>query len=62
MVTNVGANKFTKIAYLMAQDKDAGSVTIEGQMRVSDLGYDELVPDEDSVQKAILELFYTEAE
>ena len=62
MVTNVGANKFTKIAYLMAQDKDAGSVTIEGQMRVNDLGYDELVPDEDSVQKAILELFYTEAE
>lgn len=60
MVTNVGANKFTKIAYLMAQDKDEGSVSIEGTTREGDMGFTEFMPDEDSVQKAIIELFYTE--
>ena len=58
MVTNVGANKFTKIAYLMAQEKDEGSVEISGTVQQSDIGFDEFIPDEDSVQRAIIELFY----
>ena len=60
MVTNVSKSKFTKLAYIMSQDKEAKSVTIQGTFQESDLGYTEMIPDEDSLQQAILELFYEE--
>lgn len=60
MVTNIKDSTFSKIAYLMLQDRDEGEVTIEGESRVNDMDYMEMQADPDSVQSAIIDLFYRE--
>ena len=42
------------------KDKDAGTVSIEGTETIDDLGFVEVEPDADSLQQAIVELFYKE--
>lgn len=60
MVTDINSQKFSKLALLVLKDKDAGSVSIEGTETLSDLDFVEFNADGDSVQEAILELFYKE--
>lgn len=60
MVTDISSQKFSKLALLVLKDKDAGTVSIDGTESVDDLGFVEVQPDEESLQKAILTLFYKE--
>lgn len=60
MVTDINSQKFSKLALLVLKDKDAGTVSIDGIESVDDLGFVEVQPDEESLQKAILTLFYKE--
>lgn len=60
MVTDINSQKFSKLALLVLKDKDAGTVSIDGTESVDDLGFVEVQPDEESLQKAILTLFYKE--
>lgn len=60
MVTDMSSQKFSKLALLVLKDKNAGTVSIEGTETKDELGYIEVHADEDSLQKAILELFYRE--
>ncbi|MCM1569680.1 MAG: LCP family protein [Roseburia sp.] len=60
MVTDITAQKFSKIALLMLEDRDEGELVIEGTSIQNDLGYMEMTADRDSVKKACLELFYRE--
>ena len=53
MVTDISSQKFSK-------EKDAGTVSIAGTETVDDLGFVEMEPDADSLQQAIVELFYKE--
>lgn len=62
MVTDISSQKFSKLALLVLKDKDAGTVSIEGTESVDDLGYVEVYADEDSLQRAVIELFYKEYE
>lgn len=62
MVTNIGAQKFSKLAMLVVNDKDQGEVTIEGTSSTGRFGYTEFEPDEDSLNAAILQLFYKKYE
>ena len=60
MVTDISSQKFSKLALLVLKEKDAGTVSIEGTETVDDLGFVEVEPDADSLQRAIVELFYKE--
>lgn len=60
MVTNISSSKFCKIALLMLEDRDDGELEIEGESRENALGFMEMTADKDSVEKAVLELFYKE--
>lgn len=62
MVTNISAQKFSKLALLVVKDKDQGEVTIEGTSSTGRFGYTEFEPDEDSLNAAILQLFYKKYE
>ncbi|MGN0151070.1 MAG: LCP family protein [Wujia sp.] len=62
MVTNISAQKFSKLAMLVVKDKDEGEVTIEGTSSTGRFGYTEFEPDEDSLNAAILQLFYKKYE
>lgn len=58
MVTDISSQKFSKLALLVLKDKDNGAVTIEGSEKTGDLGFVEFYADEDSLQQAIIDLFY----
>ncbi len=58
MVTNISSSKFCKLALLMAQDKDEGELTIEGETVIDDMNWEAFYPDEDSLLEVIIELFY----
>ena len=60
MVTDISSQKFSKLALLVLKEKDAGTVSIAGTETVDDLGFVEVEPDADSLQQAIVELFYKE--
>lgn len=60
MVTSLGAQKFSKLALMVLQEKDNGSAHIDGTETTSDLGFVEFHPDEESLQKTIVDLFYRE--
>ena len=60
MVTDISSQKFSKLALLVLKEKDAGTVSIAGTETVDDLGFVEVEPDADSLQRAIVELFYKE--
>ncbi|MDE6024396.1 MAG: LCP family protein [Lachnospiraceae bacterium] len=60
MVTDISKQKFSKIALLIAKDKDEGELSIEGTTGEDELGFATFEADEDSLQDVILELFYKE--
>lgn len=60
MVTNISKQKFSKIALLVAKEKDEGELSLEGKTGEDELGFTTFEADEDSLQEVILELFYKE--
>lgn len=60
MVTDINAQKFSKLALIALKDRDAGSVKIEGTETMDELGFVEVHADEESLKRAIVELFYRE--
>ncbi len=60
MVTNVSRQKFSKLALLMAQEKDAGSLEIEGKSEEGASGFVEFNADKESLEDVIAQLFYKE--
>lgn len=58
MVTNIDKGRFAKIALLLANDKDSGEIKITGKEDLDELGWEEFIPDENSVKDAITQLFY----
>ncbi|MCM1273706.1 MAG: LCP family protein [Clostridium sp.] len=60
MVTNISKQKFSKIALLVAKEKDEGELSIEGTTGEDESGFTAFEADEDSLQDVILELFYKE--
>ena len=60
MTTNISARKFSRIALLMIDDQEETPVTITGTYGMDEDEWQTFTPDEDSLQEAILELFYKE--
>ena len=60
MTTNISARKFSRIALLMIDDQEETPVTITGTYGTDEDEWQTFIPDEDSLQEAILELFYKE--
>lgn len=60
MTTNVGAKKFSRLALLLTDENDEEKVSIEGTYGFDEDGWQTFTPDKDSLQEAILSLFYKE--
>lgn len=60
MVTNITDQKFSKIALLMLEDKDEGELVIDGTLKLNELSFMEMEPDERSLTDVKLKLFYRE--
>ena len=60
MVTNISANKFSKLALLVVKEKDEGEVSISGTEGLDELDFATFEADEESLNAAIAELFYKE--
>ena len=59
MTTNISAKKFCRLAILLSDDTDDEKVSISGTYGVDEEdNWQTFTPDEDSLQEAILELFY----
>lgn len=59
MTTNISAKKFSRLAILLSDDKQDEKVSIQGTYGFDDDEWQTFTPDKDSLQQAILELFYT---
>lgn len=62
LVTNISAQKFSKIALLAAKEKDEGQLTITGTNAIGELDYMEFTPDKESLEEAVTTLFYKKYE
>ena len=60
MTTNISAKKFSRLALLLTDDKEEEQVTIEGTSGFDEDDWETFTPDKDSLQEAILSLFYKE--
>lgn len=58
MTTNISAKKFCRLAILMSDENQDEKVAISGTYGLDEDGWQTFTPDEDSLQEAILELFY----
>ena len=58
MTTNISAKKFCRLAILMADENQDEKVSISGTYGLDEDDWQTFTPDEDSLQEAILELFY----
>lgn len=62
MVTNISSQKFSKLAMLVLNDKDAGKLEIKGTSVIGKRGFVEFEADEDSLAQVVTELFYKKYE
>lgn len=62
MVTDITSQKFSKLALLVADEKDEGELSIEGTTDLDDTGYATFEVDEESLGEVVAELFYKEYE
>ncbi len=62
MVTDVSAQKFSRIALLAAEEKSTGSFSIEGASSVGENDFVEFEPDTESLEEVLASLFYKEYE
>ena len=60
MTTNISAKKFSRLALLLSDEKEEEKVSIEGTADFDEDGWQTFTPDPDSLQEAILSLFYKE--
>ena len=58
MTTNIGAKKFCRLALLLSDNKKDDRVSISGTYGSDEEGWQTFAPDDDSLQQAVLELFY----
>ena len=58
MTTNISAKKFCRLAILMSDENQDEKVSISGTYGLDEDEWQTFTPDEDSLQEAILELFY----
>lgn len=58
VVTNISAMKFSKLAMLMANGKESGSLKLEGETIIGDLELEEFWADQESLEEVIAQLFY----
>ena len=58
MTTNISAKKFSRLAILMSDEKEDTRVSIDGTYGLDELDWQTFTPDKDSLQEAILQLFY----
>ena len=58
MTTNISAKKFCRLAILMSDENQDEKVSISGTYGLDEDDWQTFTPDEDSIQEAILELFY----
>lgn len=58
MTTNISAKKFCRLAILMSDENQDEKVAISGTYGFDEDEWQTFTPDEDSLQEAILELFY----
>lgn len=58
MTTNISAKKFCRLAILMSDENQNEKVAISGTYGLDEDDWQTFTPDEDSLQEAILELFY----
>ena len=58
MTTNISAKKFCRLAILMSDENQDEKVAISGTYGFDEDDWQTFTPDEDSLQEAILELFY----
>lgn len=58
MTTNISAKKFCRLAILMSDENQDEKVAISGTYGLDEDGWQTFTPDADSLQEAILELFY----
>lgn len=58
MTTNISAKKFCRLAILMSDENQDEKVSISGTYGLDEDDWQTFTPDEDSLQEAILELFY----
>lgn len=58
MTTNISAKKFCRLAILLSDETQDEKVSISGTYGVDEDNWQTFTPDEDSLQEAILEMFY----
>ena len=62
MVTNISDQKFSKLALLVAKDKSAGSLKLNGRTVIGELDYEEFRADRESFEAVTAQLFYRKYE
>ena len=60
MTTNISAKKFSRLALLLSDETDEEKISIDGTYDFDEDGWQTFTPDKDSLQEAILSLFYKE--
>ena len=60
MTTNISAKKFSRLALLLTDEQAEERVSIDGTYDFDEDGWQTFTPDKDSLQEAILSLFYKE--
>jgi anionic cell wall polymer biosynthesis LytR-Cps2A-Psr (LCP) family protein len=58
MVTSFTRKDCSKLAKAMMKNESLGEVNIDGEITTGRFGYREFIPDEDSLQEVIIQLFY----
>lgn len=62
MVTNISKQKFSKIALLIAKDKNAGELKLEGETVIGEMDFEEFRPTRESKEQVMAQLFYEKYE
>lgn len=60
MVTNLTGNDYSRFAKAMLENEYLGRMEIEGEISEDYLEYSEFIPDQDSIDELLLQLFYEE--
>ena len=58
MTPNISAKKFCRLALLLSDGKKDDRFSISGTYGSDEEGWQTFTPDEDSLQQAVLDLFY----
>jgi anionic cell wall polymer biosynthesis LytR-Cps2A-Psr (LCP) family protein len=58
MVTNLTKKDFSKLAKAMVKDESLGELEIQGESSIDYHGYNQFVPDADSLEEVVIQLFY----